>query len=71
MLSNRKVPGHKLIFEGQPGSLEHSKWRCECGNWGPVATPALGPYGNKTSKARIAQVTMAHGKHAASAKPGP
>jgi hypothetical protein len=55
--------GHKLIHEGPAWPLSSSSWRCECGEWGPVPTPAVGPYGNTTAKARIAQVEMAHGKH--------
>ena len=57
------TPGHKLIPAGAPGNLSAWTWRCECGGWGPVPTPATGPWGRATAKARIAQVEMAHGKH--------
>lgn len=56
------VKGHKLIMDGMPGNLSATKWRCECGKWASD-TPAVGAYGHKTAKARIAQVQMAHGKH--------
>jgi hypothetical protein len=63
MKAQRLPTGHKLISDGPPGSLKSWTWRCECGGWGPVPTPDKGPFGSTTSKARIAQVEMAHGKH--------
>ena len=62
------VKGHKLIMDGGLGALSTIKWRCECGKW-ESATPNVGPYGRTTAKARIAQVEMAHGKHAKYAPP--
>lgn len=57
-----RVPGHRLQTTGPPGNLSAWTWRCECGAWS-AETPARGPFGSTTSKARIAQVQMAHGKH--------
>ncbi len=54
---------HKLLMEGPPGYLSRWTCRCSCGKWeGKV--PDAGPFGRTTAKARIAQVEMAHGKHA-------
>lgn len=56
------MTAHKLKMDGPPGQL--SAWRCwcSCGQW-EAPMPAAGPYGRTTAKARIAQATMAHGKH--------
>ncbi len=51
--------GHKLLLDGPLGS---HRWRCECGKW-QKATPALGPFGRTSMRARMAQLTMAHDKH--------
>ena len=53
---------HRLKLDGPPGSLSQWVARCACGQW-QAPMPAVGPYGHTTAKARIAQVTMAHGKH--------
>ena len=54
---------HKLLMEGPPGYLSRWTCRCSCGQWeGKV--PDVGPFGRTSAKARIAQVEMAHGKHA-------
>lgn len=58
---------HKLELTGPPGSLSAWVCKCSCGNW-QAPMPAVGPYGRTTAKARIAQVKMAHGKHAKFAK---
>ncbi len=52
----------KFVMEGSPGSLSSTVWRCACGGW-QSKTPAVGPYGRTSAKARIAQVKMAWGKH--------
>lgn len=62
MPHNPRVPGHKLIIDGAPLDLNAQTWKCECGRW-ESKVPAVGPYGATTSKARIAQVEMAYGKH--------
>ena len=54
---------HKLLLNGPPGNLAAWVAKCSCGKW-EAKMPAVGPYGKTTAKARIAQVTMAHGKHA-------
>ncbi|MFZ3082411.1 MAG: hypothetical protein WA157_06935 [Rhodoferax ferrireducens] len=61
-------PGHKLMMTGPTGQLNSVIWRCECGQW-ESKTPAKGPYGRTSAKARIAQVKMAHGMHVKWAKP--
>lgn len=50
---------HKLLQDGAPGS---HRWRCACGQWS-AETPAKGPYGRTTMRARIAQLNMAYAKH--------
>lgn len=54
---------HRLLFAGHPGDLTRSRWSCACGEWAMSGTPAVGPWGRTSPKARIAQVEMAHGKH--------
>jgi len=58
---------HKILMSGPPGNLSAWVAKCSCGQW-EAKMPAAGPYGRTTAKARIAQVTMAHGKHARFAK---
>lgn len=50
---------HKLLQDGAPGS---HRWRCACGQWS-AETPAKGPYGRTTMRARMAQLNMAYAKH--------
>jgi hypothetical protein len=57
------IPGHRLELVGMPGS---KSWKCSCGGWARDV-PAIGPYGRTSYKARIAQLNMAHGKHARAA----
>lgn len=61
-----KIPGHKIVIEGSQLSLDSQLWKCECGQW-ESKVPAVGSYGATSAKARIAQIEMAHGKHARAA----
>ncbi len=61
-----KIPGHRVRIEGSQLNLDTQVWKCECGQW-ESKVPAVGPYGATTAKARLAQVEMAHGKHARAA----
>ena len=62
-MAAKVVSGHKFIFEFPlGGSLKEAKCSCECGNWS-MCIPDVGAYGHTTSRARMAQVLMGHGKH--------
>ncbi len=63
-VTGTRIPGHRLVPAGPVAS---GRWRCECGAWTAV-TPARGPFGRTTMRARIAQLNMAHGKHARAAQ---
>lgn len=58
------MKGHRLL---PAGAFLSGHWKCECGAW-TGETPKVGPWGRTTMKARIAQVTMAHGKHVRAAR---
>lgn len=66
-MSAQHTPGHRLNNSGTAGNLARWHWWCECGKW-EAKTPAVGPFGNTSAKARIAQVEMAHGKHVRAAR---
>lgn len=61
------MTAHKLLMSGPPGSLSAWQCRCACGKW-ETKVPDVGPWGNSTAKARIAQVQMAYGKHEKAAR---
>ena len=67
MVSAHPPAQHKLLMNGPPGNLSAWVCKCSCGKWS-APMPAVGPYGRATARARIAQATMAHGKHAKHAK---
>lgn len=53
---------HSIEIVGDQLSLNRQIWKCSCGMW-EMAVPAVGAYGHRTAKARIAQVDMGFGKH--------
>lgn len=52
----------KPIIDGPFNDLSKQTYRCPCGEWS-FAMPAVGPFGNTSAKARIAQAEMAFQKH--------
>lgn len=63
-VTGTRIPGHRLV---PAGPVSSGRWGCECGAWTGV-TPARGPFGRTTMRARIVQLNMAHGKHARAAQ---
>jgi hypothetical protein len=58
----RSQISHTIEIVGDQLSLDRQTWKCSCGKW-EMAVPAVGAFGHRSAKARIAQVDMGFGKH--------